>query len=483
MTYEEWRAAWEKFRVWKEDNRPEGRGKGGDPYHKPKGKGGGQFTTGPGGGTPKVVPSKTGNQQIKKLQETDPQKYWTVSPTHDTPATYRLAGGYVSFYENADDTIEIGSLVGEPGQHGVAKRAVDLADAKYPGKDQVLDAFEGVTPVYEKLGFKETSRLKFDAQYAPPMWQESFGTPDIVFMRRVAVGQRAKGKGNPYHKPGGGKGGGQFTTGPGGLGKFKLVGGPLGVGSILEGLPANHPTRVKVDKIAQSHGFKNAQQAIDECSSRIDKLVSEGSITKARRWYAEENKRCAARAKKYKVPTHVAIGATSALSPRCSYQQDLQYSNAVLEHYKEFPDIAAADKGIQGAGLGANKRMALDIAFHGNPDVITGAKRRSYYNNILFPGRTNDVTVDTRVANVLKEVSVKHADGASDPILPSEGKKDTALAETNRFVSEGAGRNGLDAGAGYYILADAIRAVAKKHNQSPDTIQSVVWLAYGGEGH
>src|SRR6266508_5306883 len=93
---------------------------------------------------------------------------------------------------------------------------------------------------------------------------------------------RAKGKGNPFHKPGG-KGGGQFTTGPGGLGSFKLVGGPIGVGSTLEGLPDKHPTRVKVDKASQARGFKNAQQAIDECASKIDKLVSKGSIVKGRR--------------------------------------------------------------------------------------------------------------------------------------------------------------------------------------------------------
>src|SRR6266540_262568 len=293
---------------------------------------------------------------------------------------------------------------------------------------------------------------------------------------------RAKGKGNPFHKPGG-KGGGQFTTGPGGLGSFKLVGGPIGVGSTLEGLPDKHPTRVKVDKAAQARGFKNAQQAIDECASKIDKLVSKGSIVKGRRWFAEENKLCAARAKKYKVPTHVAIGATSALSPRCSYQENIRYSNAVLEHHKEFESVGAADAGIQGAGLGANKRMALDIAFNGDPDKLTGAKRRSFYNNILFPGRTNDVTVDTRVGQVLKEVAIKHAEGASKPIKAPEGKKDTAQDETMRFVSESTGTKDMDAGAGYYILADAIRKVAVDRKESSDTIQTVVWLNYGGEGH
>ncbi len=38
----------------------------------------------------------------------------------------------------------------------------------------------------------------------------------------------------------------------------------------------------------------------------------------------------------------------------------------------------------------------------------------------------------------------------------------------------------MDAGAGYYILADAIRTVARNHKESPDTIQSVVWLGMGG---
>jgi hypothetical protein len=287
------------------------------------------------------------------------------------------------------------------------------------------------------------------------------------------------GKGNPYHKPGG-KGGGQFTTGPGGLGKFKLVGGPIGVGTTLEGLPADHPTRKRVDELAKARGFDNAQQAIDECVERIEKMVNPTSIRQGRRWYMDEHDFQVAQAKKFKVSPEAAIGAMSALSPRCSPRENRGYAEAVLAHHKEFDSAQACADGVHTGALGANTKQAWSVVSKNDPDVLTGVKRRSFYNNMLFPGRTSDVTVDTQVGKILRSVAIKHAEGASKPILPPTGKKDTAQEETMRFVSEGAGTKNMDAGAGYYILADAIRKVARNHKESPDTIQTVVWSGMGG---
>ncbi len=290
---------------------------------------------------------------------------------------------------------------------------------------------------------------------------------------------RAKGKGNPFHKPGG-KGGGQFTTGPGGLGSFKLVGGPIGVGSTLEGLSADHPTRKRVDALAQARGFKDAQQAIDECAARMEKMVDSTSIHKGRRWFLDEHDFHVAQAKKFHVSPEAAIGAMAALSPRCSPRENRDYAEAILAHHKEFDSAKSCSDGVHTGALGKNNEQAWSVVSDDDPEHLTGVKRRSFFNNILFPGRTNDVTVDTQVGKILKAVAIKHAEGASKPIVPPTGKKDTAQEETMRFVSEGAGTKNMDAGAGYYILADAIRTVARNHKESPDTIQSVVWLGMGG---
>lgn len=727
LTFEEWKAAWQKHYEWKQRARS---GKRYNIHHKPKGKGGGQFTGGIGGGAIAVT-TREADLKIKQLQDSNPEKYWTVSPTHvDDPKTYRLGqAGYVAFYNHPDGTVEVGTLAANPGQHGVARSAIDLADKNYPGQDQVLDAFDKVVPVYEKLGFKETGRLKFDPQYAPPNWRPEFGTPDIVFMRRAAA--VAVGRANPYHiqfgdkggqftfKPGGGipkenvlsagwnnvwgkrvppgpgdsasplqeathywrsyggfkainkylrnqemheapglsqdtktrvieikskvstlrqamkpstttthavrgasmdrelkpgdrftdKGivslapakdtwgsmsfpleggtserpygyrftvvipegtpglliddkeaimddgvyrvesvngteavivredsrksvprslnrsmkqnnterfiwtdddvvfldskranpyhvlhgdkGGQFTNKPGGGLKLDLPkplsldlkSKPIGVGSSLDGLPADHPTRKAVDRIAKSHGFKDAQQAIDECAAEMEKMVTPARLPTGRGWYRRENVLAHQRAKQYGVSASTTAAVESATSPRCKYVTNQKVTIAILERAKKFdkPEDIVAD--IHGLIMNGFKLEGAKIAKGASPDMLSGAKRRSFYNNIMFPGATSDVTIDTRMASVLRTVSVKHSAKAAKPILPAPGgkAKDPAMKPLLKFVNSASSKDMYDVGAGYYILADAVRKVAANHGESPDTIQSVVWIAVGGE--
>jgi predicted ABC-type ATPase len=64
------------------------------------------------------------------------------------------------------------------------------------GETLTLDAFEGVlTDLYEKNGFIEVSRMKWDDAYAPKNWNyERFGRPDVVNMeytKPVAAGKSA----------------------------------------------------------------------------------------------------------------------------------------------------------------------------------------------------------------------------------------------------------------------------------------------------
>jgi len=49
-----------------------------------------------------------------------------------------------------------------------------------------LDCFDGYLPTfYNKFGFIEVSRIKFDTNYAPDGWNYSeLGAPDIVYMER-----------------------------------------------------------------------------------------------------------------------------------------------------------------------------------------------------------------------------------------------------------------------------------------------------------
>lgn len=140
---------------------------------------------------------------VEALKATDPTKYWSVSTPGEGYKTQRVAGqvsggaqsGYVAT-KQSKDSVDVGGLVGLPGSRGVAKSAFAQVDRSHPEHPQTLDAFDeqarsgnvNLPKLYAKHGFKETGRLGFDPQYAPPEWDEAkHGRPDVVFMHRPAA--------------------------------------------------------------------------------------------------------------------------------------------------------------------------------------------------------------------------------------------------------------------------------------------------------
>jgi hypothetical protein len=141
--------------------------------------------------------------QVEAVKAVDPTKYWSVSAPGDGYKSHRVAGqvsggaqaGYVGV-KQSKDSVDVGGLVGLPGSRGVAKSAFSTVDRHYPEHPQTLDAFDersrtgnhNLPDLYAKHGFQETGRMKFDAQYAPPEWDEAkHGRPDVVFMARPAA--------------------------------------------------------------------------------------------------------------------------------------------------------------------------------------------------------------------------------------------------------------------------------------------------------
>ncbi len=77
---------------------------------------------------------------------------------------------------------ELVNLFNNGGPPGSGKIAVHHAISE--GADN-LSCFDDFLPdYYKKFGFKETDRMKWDDQYAPPGWNyEKMGRPDVVIMK------------------------------------------------------------------------------------------------------------------------------------------------------------------------------------------------------------------------------------------------------------------------------------------------------------
>jgi hypothetical protein len=94
--------------------------------------------------------------------------------------------------------------------------------------------------------------------------------------------------------------------------------------------------------------------------------------------------------------------------------------------------------------------------------VLGGTKRRSFYNNIMWPGQTDDVTVDTWMTDAMaRALGMTHDQAAS---LAAEKTKD--FPDT----------------IGYMLIADAVRDAAERMSAvnpgvTPDVVQAGYWIA------
>lgn len=98
--------------------------------------------------------------------------------------TYKLKGHDIGYalkpMDNGDVDI-ISVFNNEPGVHGVAQKMLDKA--KQNG-GTTLDHFDGkLSDIYQKAGFDEYERYKWDDQYKPDDWDDRDGRPDVVMRR------------------------------------------------------------------------------------------------------------------------------------------------------------------------------------------------------------------------------------------------------------------------------------------------------------
>jgi hypothetical protein len=129
------------------------------------------------------VSTEEGAKALQQAYRDNPRA-WNLTPhsAEDLKGSrvFLSHGGKAGFVITADG--ELQNVFNNSGTKGLGAAGVKRAIAEGARN---LDAYDGfLTPFYEKLGFRETGRAKFDPKYAPPNLPKEIAAkkPDVVFM-------------------------------------------------------------------------------------------------------------------------------------------------------------------------------------------------------------------------------------------------------------------------------------------------------------
>ena len=205
-------------------------------------------------------------------------------------------------------------------------------------------------------------------------------------------------------------------------------------------------------------------------------------------WYQEVHDLCREWEEELGVSPALSASVIAATSPKQSWKSNLTVAHRILVEWKR-DDFGGRDTKAAGAALypNANGEMvqfcmtapatqAIAILRSGDPDgTVTGPKRRSFVNNITDPDDAYDVTNDGWMSGMVWRmhsatgVRKKHC----DQWLGHHWK------EPRKKGQKGKGKD-MPGMAGYVILAEAVRRVARDRHLLPQQVQAIYWLAVGG---
>ena len=216
-----------------------------------------------------------------------------------------------------------------------------------------------------------------------------------------------------------------------------------------------------LDKAAAQYGV-TTDDLIEEISECINDMPVAEAVN-AGSWYFEANAFAKELAAKYSTTPEIAAGIIAAVSPRMPWLRNKYVADAILARMGEYASLSAMDAAkAMGLGLSVNVSMAIKIARGAViGETLTGIKRRSFYNNIIAPNTNQSVTVDTWM--MVAYCNVTGTDKATALKFITANEK--ALKGT---------------GAGYFMIADAVRQVASEMNLMPHQVQAMYWVAVSG---
>lgn len=216
-----------------------------------------------------------------------------------------------------------------------------------------------------------------------------------------------------------------------------------------------------LDKVIANNGVT----MVDVCDeiSAIIKSVSTSDAVNAAGWYFSTNAYAASLANEFNTSLEIVSGIISAVSPRMPWLRNKRVAREILANLGTVASLSSEGAAkVMGLGLISNVKMAIEIARGADiSETLSGVKRRSFFNNIAAPYSTDSVTVDTWMLQTYCNLTGRDKDSAVSFMRASE----KALGGT---------------GAGYILIADAVRNVASEMSMLPHQIQAIYWCAVAG---
>jgi hypothetical protein len=162
-------------------------------------------------------------------------------------------------------------------------------------------------------------------------------------------------------------------------------------------------------------------------------------------WYDTANHICKQLARAYQLPLETVVGVMAVLSPRCKWEKNIELTELAITKHR----LGECSSSLP--CLNANAAKAFEILDGADPMLVMGGyKVNAFYQNILDPNTSYDVTVDTHAISIWN--GERCLDKQTAPIFRSI-KKYTAVAED-------------------------YQAVAKEIGIAPHQLQAITWVTY-----
>ncbi len=197
-------------------------------------------------------------------------------------------------------------------------------------------------------------------------------------------------------------------------------------------------------------GFKANLEAVYQRSTAED-------MKRGGRWYPDAERSVGVLAERYDIEPWRAAGVVAALSPSCTWSNNLEFAETLISGFKAGVDVLAPSFKAGTYGL-KNKTTALRfltcksdqwIGYDSRPKL--GPKTDSFYHNLL--GGSFKATVDGHMYAVM----IGDENASTRAIYSLHGRL------THRR---------------YSILSDAVISVARSNGMTPATFQAIVWITW-----
>jgi len=253
---------------------------------------------------------------------------------------------------------------------------------------------------------------------------------------------------------------------------------------------------------AFNHALEEHGVRVSDLKDEIEKKMTPDRLEAAKSWYPQAGALARELSSGQRINMGQAVAAVACLSGRCKWETangegEVKYARSMAAFVEAGradglspkdavaawkADYRATNTNIvqSGANKGnpvgaaimnsfAEKAMAVMTGSRSVEDVLTENKQRSFYDNIMAPGRTDEVTVDTHMVKCIENVYGTSKFASDDLWAKNLGP------HTGPDVSVH--------GVGYIAISEAVRQVADAHGVSPDVVQAAYWLQVQSEQH